>query len=236
MNPHLFQIQHIPCALWGAESDRVLVAVHGAQSHKDDTPFRLLADTFRGCQVLSFDLPEHGKRKDDPALCKPPVCVQDLTTMLNYTEARWKHVGLFAVSMGVYFSLLACGDRRVEQAWFLSPVVDMGALIGSMMAWLGVSPERLEREGAIPTPMGQTLYWDYFCYVRDHPIRRWPIPTEILVGGRDTLCDRAVTTAFAERFSCRLRTAEPAEHWFHTPEDLSALKAWLQETGGDFIR
>lgn len=236
MNPHLFQIQAIPCALWGTESDRVLVAVHGAQSHKEDTPFHLLADTFRGCQILSFDLPEHGARQGEPTLCKPPACVRDLTAVLDYAEARWKHVGLFAVSMGAYFSLLACGGRRIERAWFLSPVVDMGALIHSMMTWFDVTPERLEREGAVPTPMGQTLYWDYFCYVRDHPIRRWPIPTEILVGERDTLCDRAVTAAFAERFSCRLRTAEHAEHWFHTQSDLSALTGWLRETGGDFIR
>lgn len=236
MKPQYFQTNAIPCALWGTESDRVLIAVHGAQSHKEDTPIRLLAETFRGCQVISFDLPEHGDRKDHPTLCKPPICVRDLTALMDYAEARWKHVGLFAVSMGSYFSLLACGGRRIERAWFLSPVVDMGALINSIMTWFDISLERLEREGAIPTPMGQTLYWDYFCYVRDHPIRRWPIPTEILAGGLDTLCDRAVTAGFAERFSCRLRTAEHAEHWFHTQEDLSALTVWLRETGGDFIR
>lgn len=236
MEPQRFQIQTIPCALWGTESDRVLVAVHGAQSHKEDTPIRLLAETAGACQVLSFDLPEHGDRRESPALCKPPVCVRELSAVLDYAEARWKHIGVFAVSMGAYFSLLACGERRVERAWFLSPVVDMGALIDSMMTWFDVSLERLEREQAIPTPMGQTLYWDSFCYVRDHPVRRWPIPTEILVGGRDTLCDRAVTAGFVDRFSCRLRTAEHAEHWFHTQSDLSALELWLRETGGDFIR
>lgn len=234
MKPQYFQTNAIPCALWGTESDRVLIAVHGAQSHKEDTPIRLLAETFRGCQVISFDLPEHGDRKDNPTLCKPPICVRDLTALMDYAEARWKHVGLFAVSMGSYFSLLACGGRRIERAWFLSPVVDMGALINSIMTWFDISPERLEREGAIPTPMGQTLYWDYFCYARDHPIRRWTIPTEILTGGCDTLCDRTITAGFAERFSCRLRTAEHAEHWFHTQEDLSALELWLRETGGDF--
>ena len=236
MEPTRFQIQTIPCALWGTDSDRVLVAVHGAQSHKEDTPFRLLAETFKDSQILSFDLPEHGERKNASALCKPPVCVRDLSAVMDYAEDRWKHIGLFAVSMGAYFSLLAFENRRVERAWFLSPVVDMGVLIQSMMTWFDVPQERLEREQSIPTPMGQTLYWDYFCYVREHPIRRWSIPTEILAGGRDTLCDPAVTAGFVERFSCRLRTVETAEHWFHTAEDLSALKAWLRETGGDFIR
>lgn len=112
----------------------------------------------------------------------------------------------------------------------------MGRLIRDMMAWFDVTPGRLEREQAIPTPMGQTLYWDYCCYVRDHPILRWPIPTEILIGGRDTLCSPEATAAFAERFSCRLRREKTAEHWFHTPEDLAALASWLRETGGDFLR
>lgn len=236
MEPQRFLIGSIPCALWGTDSNRVIIAVHGAQSHKEDAPFHILAETFRDCQVLSFDLPEHGERQNAPTLCKPPACVRDLSAVLDYAEARWTHIGLFAVSMGAYFSLLACGDRRVERAWFLSPVVDMGALIDSMMTWFAVSPERLEREGAVPTPMGQTLYWDYFRYVREHPVRRWSIPTEILTGGRDTLCDPAVTAAFAERFSCRLRTEEAAEHWFHTQSDLVALRTWLQKTGGDFTR
>lgn len=236
MEPRIFQIDTIPCALWGADSDRVIIAVHGAQSHKEDTPFRLLAGTAPNCQVLSFDLPEHGARLGEPTRCKPPACVKDLAAVLDYAEARWKHVGLFAVSMGAYFALLACGERRIEKAWFLSPVVDMGILIENMMTWFDVSPERLEREQVIPTPMGQTLYWDYYCYVREHPVCRWPISTEILIGGRDTLCDPSVTAAFAERFSCRLRREDAAEHWFHTPEDLSALAAWLRETGGDFIR
>lgn len=54
MEPKLFSISSIPCALWGAASDRVITAVHRAQSHKKDLPFRLLAETFGNYQVLSF--------------------------------------------------------------------------------------------------------------------------------------------------------------------------------------
>lgn len=236
MEPIRLQIQAIPCALWGTDSNRVLVAIHGAQSHKEDTSFHLLAETFQACQVLSFDLPEHGERKNDFTPCKPPACVRDLVTVLDYAEAKWEHIGIFAISMGAYFSLLACGNHQVERAWFLSPVVDMGALIHNIMTRFDVTMEQLEREQSIPTPMGQTLYWDYFCYVQEHPICRWSVPTEILAGGRDTLCDGAVTAAFAERFSCGLQTAENAEYWFHTRSDLAVLRAWLRETGGDFIR
>lgn len=230
MKPQFFQIGHIPAALWGPPSKRVIVAVHGAQSSKTDVPFRLLAETFPGCQVLSFDLPEHGDRKDEPTLCKPPVCVQELSAVLDFAESRWTDLGLFAVSMGAYFSLLACPGRRISHAWFLSPVVDMERLTRDMIGWFQISETRLETEGSIPTPMGQTLYWDDYCYIRSHPIDRWPFPTDILRGAGDTLVAGEAVAAFAKRWSCRLWTVEAAEHWFHTPSDLAALSDWLRET------
>lgn len=230
MEPHPFQIRHIPAALWGNTSERVVVAVHGAQSSKTDVPFRLLAEAFPGCQVLSFDLPEHGDRKAGPTLCRPPVCARELSAVLDYAESRWKHIGLFAVSMGAYFSLLACPGRNLTHAWFLSPVVDMERLTRDMMGWFQISEARLRREQVIPTPMGQTLYWEDLCYIRSHPVDRWPFPTDILRGAGDTLVAGETVAAFAERFSCRLRTAGGAEHWFHTPEDLAVLSDWLRET------
>lgn len=230
MEPQFFQIGHIPAALWGAPSERVVVAVHGAQSDKMDVPFRLLAETLPSCQVLSFDLPEHGGRKNEPPLCKPPICVRELSAVLDFAENRWTDIRLFAVSMGAYFSLLACRDRKISHAWFLSPVVDMERLIRDMMGWFQISEARLETERSIPTPMGQTLYWDDYCYIRSHPIDFWPFPTDILRGAGDTLVAAETVTAFAARHSCRLRTAEGAEHWFHTPPELTALSNWLRET------
>ena len=225
MEPQLFQIGHIPAALWGPPSDRVIVAVHGAQSSKTDVPFRLLAEVFSDRQVLSFDLPEHGDRRNGPALC-----VRELAAVLDYAESRWKNLGLFAVSMGAYFSLLACPGRNLSHAWFLSPVTDMERLNRDMMGWFQISEARLEAEKSIPTPMGQSLCWDDYCYIRRNPVDRWPFPTEILRGSGDTLVAAESVTAFAERFSCRLRTAEGAEHWFHTQSDLKALSDWLRET------
>ena len=230
MEPQFFQIGHIPAALWGPPSKRAIVAVHGAQSSKMDVPFRLLAEALPDCQVLSFDLPEHGDRKKNPTLCKPPVCVRELSSVLDYAQSRWTDIGLFAVSMGAYFSLLACPDRNLFHAWFLSPVVDMERLTRDMMGWFQISEARLEAEGAVPTPMGQTLYWDDYGYIPTHPIGRWPFPTDILRGAGDTLVAAETVSAFAERFSCRLRIAEGAEHWFHTQSDLTVLSDWLRRT------
>ncbi len=93
MDPQLFEIEAIPAALWGPPSKQVLIAVHGAGSGKTDVPFRLLAEAFPDSQVLSFDLPKHGDRKDGPVLCKPPVCVRELSAVLDYAESRWENLG-----------------------------------------------------------------------------------------------------------------------------------------------
>lgn len=234
MEPQFFSIDSIPAALWGPPSTRVIVAVHGAQSHKADIPFRLLAEANPACQVLSFDLPEHGDRKAEPTLCKPPICVWELSAVLDFAGNRWAEIGLFAVSMGAYFSLLACRDRELSRVWFLSPVVDMERLTQDMMGWFEISEARLRAEGAVPTPMGQTLYWDDYCYIRRHPVDRWPFPTDLLRGAGDTLATAETVTGFAERFHCRLRTAEDAGHWFHTPAEMETLSNWFRETA--FIR
>lgn len=230
MDPQLFQIGGIPAAIWGGPSKRVIVAVHGAQSSKTDVPFRLLAEANPECQVLSFDLPEHGDRKQESTLCKAAVCVRELASVLDYAQSRWSVLGLFAVSLGAYWSLLACRDRPIRHVWFLSPVVDLERLTRDMMGWFQISQTRLEREQAVPTPMGQTLYWDDYCFIRRRPVDRWPFPTDILWGNGDTLCPRESVAGFAERFGCRLRAEEEAGHWFHTPRELAALSDWLQKT------
>lgn len=231
MEPQLFHITAIPAALWNEPSERVVIAVHGAQSSKLDVPFCLLAETFPDRQILSFDLPEHGERTEDLARCSPQVCIRELSDVLDYAAHRWRRIDLFAVSMGAYFSLLACREREISHVWFLSPVVDMVRLTQDMMSWFGISEERLRKEKVIATPMGQTLDWDNYGYIRRHPVGGWPFLTDILRGDGDTLCAEETVTGFAKRFHCRLRTVEGAGHWFHTPEELDAVRLWLLETG-----
>lgn len=151
----------------------------------------------------------------------------ELKAVMGYAKKRWAHVGLFACSLGACFSLAAYADEPLEQALFLSPVLDMRRLIENMMGWFGVTQERLCRERAIETPTGETLYWDYYCYVKEHPVRRWDTPTSILCGGRDELCEPDVTARFARQYGCRLLTRPEAGHYFHTPKELEALRQWL---------
>lgn len=224
-------IDQIPAVVWAEPFDRVFLAVHGNLSNKEDTVIRLLAEeaALRGIQVISFDLPEHGERAGIQPPCKVQFCVRDLRKVMDYAKSRWQQVSLFACSMGAYFSLLEYQGEPLHQALFLSPVVDMRRIIENMMTWFEVTEERLQKLGEIQTPIGQTLYWDYYCYVREHPIERWGSETAILYGENDTLCERDTIDAFTRRFPCKLEIVTGGEHFFHTPEQLAAFSAWLRQ-------
>jgi alpha-beta hydrolase superfamily lysophospholipase len=226
-----FNIENIPAILWGKDSDKVIIAVHGNMSNKEDIPIELFAEHAiqKGYQVLSFDLPEHGDRKNEDIPCKVQNCVEDLMKIMEYAKIRWNQISLFANSMGAYFSLLAYQDMQLQNAWFLSPLVDMRRMIENMMMWFEISEERLEKEQIIPTPIGQSLYWDYYTYVKEHPVNTWNVPTAVLYGSKDEVCEFDTITKFVDQFSCKLKIVQDAEHYFHTEEQLKKLEDWLEE-------
>lgn len=224
-------IEQIPALIWGSTSNKVILAVHGSHSHKKDISIELLAEkaTQRGFQVISFDLPAHGDRIGTEPPCKVQNSVKDLRKVMDYAKQRWSKISLFACSLGAYFSLLEYANEPLHQALFLSPVVDMQRMIANMMTWFEVTEEQLQKLGEIPTPMGETLYWDYYCYVKEHPIEHWNCDTAILYGENDNLCERDTIDSFAEHFSCQLEVVSGAEHFFHTPEQLASYSAWLEK-------
>lgn len=229
MIKHKFKIDNIPAILWGEKKEKLFIAVHGNMSNKEDVVIQILAEEAikKGYQVLSFDLPEHGERKGDSTPCKVQFCVNDLTTIIDYAKEYWKEINLFACSMGAYFSLLAYKNDVIKKALFLSPVVNMERIIENMMKWFNVTPESLKEEVMIETPIGEKLYWDYFCYVKDNPINIWNTDTCIMYGAKDDLCEFETINYFVHKFNCDLEIVELGEHYFHTEEQLSVFKNWL---------
>jgi len=226
-----FKIENIPAILWGDKSEELFVVVHGDMSNKADDQIVVFAEeaTSIGYQVLSFDLPKHGDRKEEAYICKVQNCVQDLKTIMDYAQALSNNISLLACSMGAYFSLLAYKHEPLKQCLFLSPVVNMERIIDNMMIWCSISENRLKTEKEIPTPIGKTLYWDYYCYVKEHPIVDWNNSTSILYGSEDNLCEFDVVSRFAKRFNCDLQVMDHGEHYFHTKEQLQFFKRWLKK-------
>jgi hypothetical protein len=225
------KIEGIPAILWGKPSDKLFIAIHGNMSSKDDDVIVIFAEEAieKGYQVLSFDLPEHGDRKSEDYLCKVQNCVSDLTAIVGYAQTISNNISVFACSMGVYFSLLAYRELPLEQCLFLSPVLNIEHIINNMMTWFNVSEERLKMEKEVETPIGQILYWDYYCYVKSHPIDTWDKPTAILSGSDDNISELDVVSDFARRFRCKLQVLEHGEHYFHTDEQLRYFRQWLRQ-------
>lgn len=217
----------LPALELGEPSERVFFYVHGKWGSKEEA--RDFADAVacpRGWQVVSIDLPGHGQRQGGPEELTPWQVVPELQRVFGQLRARWSTIALYATSMGAWFSMLALPSGELERCLFVSPVLDMGLLIEKMMGWADVTPERLEREGEIPTELGEILSWRYYTYAREHPVTRWDSPTSLLFGEKDHLTGLETAQSFAERFHAHLQIRAGARHWFHTPEDLETLRAW----------
>lgn len=231
MKQENLMINHIPAILWGNLSEHLIIAIHGNQSFKADIPIMILAEIAeeKGYQVLSFDLPEHGDRIDEDIPCKVQIVVEELKEVMEYVRKKWSKVSLFGNSIGAYFSLVSYPKEEIEQVWFLSPVLNMQRIIENMMKWFSIDEESLKKEEIISTPIGQKLYWDYYCYVKEHPIKEWNFPTHILYGEKDELCELDTIIDFVEKYHCKLEVVSESEHYFHTENQLKKLKEWLKE-------
>lgn len=222
------KIDGIPTVLWGAPADRLILAVHGFMGSKND--FELLAEeaVAKGCRLLSFDLPEHGDRKEERYACNPPNAVKDLTAVMQYAQKLSNRISLYACSLGAYFSLQSYANSALEQCLFQSPVVDMQRLIGNMMKAAGVTTERLQAEKVITNPYGPQLEWEYYSYVQAHSIERWSVPTDIVMGSEDEVSEVEAVRAFAVRFKASLKLLEGSKHYLHTTEEVAVIKEWLR--------
>ena len=143
-------------------------------------------------------------------------------------RSRFEHITLVANSIGAYFALSSLNEMLVDNAFFISPVVDMEALIGNMMKWSNVTEQELAEKREIATNFGETLSWDYLCYVRKHPII-WNVPTCILYGEHDNLTSIETVSAFAKRYHADLTVMPGGEHWFYTEEQMQFLNHWIRE-------
>lgn len=219
-----FYIDTIPAILYGEPADQGYLFLHGQMGHKEEAePFAQIICP-KGFQVLSIDLPDHGERRDLGEELAPWTAVPDIRAALDWTGQYWSTTAIRANSIGSYFAMLA--SQTPSRALLVSPILDMEALILTMMGWAGVTEEHLQKQGEIVTPFGQTLSWHYLSWVREHPIPDWTCPTYILYGSKDNMTSRQTVEAYTRQHHVKLTVVENGEHWFHTPEQLAILRTW----------
>lgn len=223
-------VNHIPTLLYGKTSNKIFIYVHGKHADKEEANSFSDTLTKKGYQVLSFDLPEHGERKKDINYqCNIQNAVSDLLTIFSYVSKRYDSISLYACSLGAYFSLVAYSDVYFEKCLFLSPILDMQKLIEKMMINENISETRLLEEKEIQTNYGETLSWEYYNYVKEHPVTTWKSTTYILYGEHDFMTDRLTLDEFANKFQAETTVMKNSEHYFHTPKQLLFLDNWINE-------
>ena len=196
------------------KTDALVLYIHGKDGTAEEADH--YKPLFPGCAVCGLDYKSE----------TPWDAIAEFPDVFQSFSARYDRVFLIANSLGAYFSMCALPQEKIERAYFISPIVNMEKLIYNMMAWANVSENELQEKGTIETAFGETLSWEYLSYVRSHPIV-WNAPTEILYGGQDTLTDLETVTAFADEHHANLTVMKNGEHWFHTPEQMAFLDAWL---------
>jgi uncharacterized protein len=229
MLKHKMLIEKIPAIMYGPESEKLYLFVHGRCSKKEDAEFFSRIAIDKGFQVLSFDLPQHGDRLNDTYECSVQNCVHDLETIYNHINDKYKDFSLFACSFGAYFSLIAYQTKIFSNCLFLSPILNMERLIENLMLWANVSEKQLEEQKIVETSFGEKLSWDYYQYVKKHPIVKWNCKTSILYGENDNLTEKSVLNSFSEKFKCNVNVMQNGEHYFHTPDQIKYLEKWVND-------
>ena len=111
----------------------------------------------------------------------------------------------------------------------MSPIVNMKIVIDNMMIWSNVTEKELQALKEIKTNFKETLYWDYYKYVKDNPVTNWNKKTYILYGNKDNMQSEDIIKAFSNKFNCTLQILENGEHYFHRKEQLDFYKEWLNK-------
>jgi pimeloyl-ACP methyl ester carboxylesterase len=193
-----------------------IIYVHGKGGSAEEADH--YKPLFPNCEVIGFDY-----RSQTPWEAK-----EEFLAFFAQKRQRCDRLILIAGSIGAFFSMSVLDETLVDRAYFISPVVDMENLIGNMMRWANVTKQELAEKKEIATDFGETLSWEYLCYVRQHPII-WNVPTCILYGEHDNLTSIETVSAFAKRYHAKLTVMPGGEHWFHTAEQMRFLDDWLKK-------
>ena len=193
---------------------RLVIYVHGKGGSAEEA--KHYQPLFAESDVIGFDY-----KSQNPWEAK-----NEFSCFYDLHSKGYDSVILIANSIGAFLSMNALPNKRIEKAYFISPIVNMEKLIADMMMWANVTEDELQSQKEIPTAFGETLSWAYLCYVRKHPIE-WSIPTCILYGEKDNFTSIETISEFANQIGASLTVMEDGEHWFHTDAQMKVVDNWI---------
>lgn len=146
----------------------------------------------------------------------------------DLATSQYNKIYLMANSIGAYYSMLSLADKSIEEAMFISPIVDMEKVILNMMAQSNISEANLRKRKEITTSSGTHLSWRYLSHARNNPII-WNIPTHILYAKNDNITSLETMMNFANKIGATVTVMNHGEHWFHTEEQMNFLDNWFRK-------
>ena len=133
---------------------RLVIYIHGKGGSAEEA--KHYQPLFPGSDVIGF-----GYHAQTPWEAK-----DEFPRFFDLHSKGYDSVILIANSIGAFFSMNALAEKNISKAMFISPIVNMERLITEMMMWSHVTEDDLEIKKEIPTAFGETLSWEYLCYVR----------------------------------------------------------------------
>jgi len=226
--PEEFVLDGIPALRWGKPGGRAVVGVHGQFSNKLDPVMAQCGEVIasRGDQLITFDLPTHGDRRDDKVF-NAMVTSPEVRAFAQLARSQSTEVGLLASSIGAYFSLCDTPTGTFERAWLVSPLIDLEYYIRDVMAEYSVTDEQLEAETVIDTPRA-VLEWPYLRFVEEHPARL-DIPSWTIRGDQDEVVPLDALSRFVSAPGVELVQIEGGQHFLGQPPHLETVVAWFKE-------
>jgi uncharacterized protein len=224
-------INGIPSIIWGIKSNKVVIITHGSQSHKEDRFIQCCADVLcdRGFQIISFDLPEHGDRKNVLPVHTVKQAIDDMHIIMNYAKEHFNSIYVIGCSLGAYYSLLAYKDEPIIQSAFLSPVVDLIELTHEMLENDNRTIQDVYQNRIITLSNGIIVRLEDYEYLLNHKIDSWNSPTSILYGMKDKLIKIESILKFVSQYNAELVISENSAHYFYTEEDMKKIALWLNQ-------
>ena len=194
----------------------LVIYVHGKGGSPDEAEH--YKAIFKGCEVIGFDYKSS----------TPWEACDEFPGFFDEKRKSCDKLTLIANSIGAFFSISSLSEKQIDEAFFISPVVNMELLIKNMMKWADVTEDELRERREIHTDFGETLTWEYLVYVRLHRVE-WNVPTSVLYGEKDNLTSFSAVSEFAEKSGASLTVMAGGEHWFHTEEQMKFLDNWIKQ-------